>query len=85
MEGLQVQALFGLDGLRRIGAFATASDSWLMECAREAKYVVFGPERVFGYLVGLEAELHNLGLCASGRAMGILPELLRRRLRACYV
>jgi len=71
--------------LARLRAFAKAADEWLMAYAREAKRVPFGPERVLGYLVGLEAELYNLKVAAAGRANDVPADLLEGRLRACYV
>jgi len=85
LEGLPMGAPSGAKGLQGVRAFVGAADEWLMAHARGARSVAFGPERVFGYLVGLEAELYNLKLAAAGRAGGIAPELLESRLRACYI
>jgi len=73
------------EGTARVRAFARAADEWLMAHARTARCAAFGPERVFGYLVGLEAELYNLEVAAGGRVGGIAAEELAPRLRACYV
>jgi V/A-type H+-transporting ATPase subunit C len=84
MDGLATARLAEAAGLDRVRAFVAAADEWLMDYARQAKAVTFGPERVFGYLVAMEAELYNLRVAAGGRAAGIAPELLAGRLRACY-
>jgi len=56
-----------------------------MNFAKGAKLQTMGPERVAGYFVGLKAQVFNLKLVISGRFNGIDPEMLRRRLRDCYV
>ncbi len=85
LEGLDAGGLGAAQGPGRIRQFVRAADAWLMDFARAAKHVAFGPERVFGCLVGLAAEAHNLGLAAAGRANGIAPAILRPTLMACYV
>lgn len=85
LEGLHVGVHADAGGRARARAFARAADEWLMAYARRAKSVAFGPERVLGYLIGLEAELHNLKVAVAGRANGVSAELLEGRLRACYV
>jgi len=84
LEGLATDRLGWASGVDRIREFIRAADEWLMAFLRPARRVAFGAERVFGYLVGLDAEAFNLTLCLSGRAYGIEPEVLRDHLRACY-
>ncbi|HHT9132235.1 MAG TPA: V-type ATPase subunit, partial [Candidatus Tripitaka californicus] len=57
----------------------------LMERLEAARLFVFGPERVFGYLKGLETETLNLRLAIGGRLQGIPSEDINRRLRKGYV
>ena len=57
----------------------------LMERLEAARLFVFGPERVFGYLKGLETETINLRLAIGGRLQGAPPEDINRRLRKGYV
>jgi hypothetical protein len=85
VEGQHAAIHAAAEGLARVRVFATAADAWLMAYARGARQVAFGPERVFGYLVGLDAELHNLKVAVGGLARGVAPDLLAGRLRACYV
>jgi V/A-type H+-transporting ATPase subunit C len=85
MAGMPVEGLASATGQARIGTFVGAADDWLMSYLRDAKNVPFGPERVFGYLVGLEAESYNLRLVLGGRVRGISPERLQGRLRSCYL
>ncbi|MFN3467162.1 MAG: V-type ATPase subunit, partial [Candidatus Brocadiales bacterium] len=62
----------------------TAEDT-LMERLKGARSFVFGPERVFGYLKGLETETLNLRLAIGGRLQGVPPEDIKQRLRKGYV
>lgn len=57
----------------------------VMALAQRGKLQTSGPERVFGYLWALNVEAYNLKLVISGRVNGVDPELLKRRLRVCYV
>ena len=85
LRGLSVERVAGAKDLDRVREFVAAADEWQMSFVRQARLVPYGIERVFGYLLGIDAEAANLALCLCGRAYGIAPELLLRRLRACYV
>jgi V/A-type H+-transporting ATPase subunit C len=85
LEGLQVTILDDGPGFGRLRGFVRAADEWLMAHARDARTVSFGPERVFGYLLGMQAELENLGMVLAGRALGVPAQVLAGRLRAVYV
>jgi len=85
LSGLDVNSLAPSSGAEPVRAFVRAADAWLMDFARQARLVAFGPERVFGCLVGLDAEAHNVAIVVAGRAQGISPDRLRGHLRACYV
>ncbi|MBI5125939.1 MAG: V-type ATPase subunit [Planctomycetes bacterium] len=61
------------------------AEDTLMERLEAARLFVFGPERVFGYLKGLETETLNLRLAIGGRLQGIPPEDVHQRLRKGYV
>ncbi|MDI6760074.1 MAG: V-type ATPase subunit, partial [Candidatus Brocadiaceae bacterium] len=61
------------------------AEDTLMERLEAARSFVFGPERVFGYLKGLETETLNLRLAIGGRLQGIPPEDINRRLHKGYV
>jgi len=69
----------------QITRFGVLAYNHLTKSIRRAKLQTSGPERVFGYLWGLLVEAYNLKLIISGRLNGIVPDLLRRRLRECYV
>ena len=60
-------------------------DDWLTERMQGAKYVAFGPERVFGYTWGLFVENVNLRLIGQAAELGLPPEPARARERRSYV
>lgn len=79
------EPLSGDGEVERLRKFVNAADEWLMQFAREARYFVSGPERVFGYLVALKAEMDNIKLLVIGRAQALDPELLKARLKPSYI
>ncbi len=57
----------------------------LTKMSRDGKMQTAGPERVFAFLVGLQAEIQNMKLVVMGRLNRIDQSLLRQRLREGYV
>ena len=64
--------------------YEVATDNYLLDVILPVKRVPFGPERVFGYLCGLTAEVFNLKLLLGGKVHRIENNLLRERLRKTY-
>ncbi|MEE9583879.1 MAG: V-type ATPase subunit [Candidatus Brocadiales bacterium] len=58
---------------------------YLMTRLEPARYTVFGPEKVFGYLSGLTAELFNLRLSIGGAINRLNPQVIKDMLRRTYV
>ncbi len=75
----------GCSQIEYLRSFVNAADDWLMHLARDAKLVAFGPERIFGALLGLDVEAYNMRVAVVGRANGIAPDLLKQHLRTGYV
>ncbi len=69
------------EGLKEYGK---VTDDHLLHEVKPAKSIPFGPERVFGYLVGLTTELFNLKLSVGGRVNRLSPALLAVRVRETY-
>jgi vacuolar-type H+-ATPase subunit C/Vma6 len=65
--------------------FERLTDNYLLGKLYPAKFVPFGPERVFGYLCGLAAETYNLRLAIGGKVNRVNIGLIEERLRAPYV
>ncbi len=83
--GLGLQERDRQNSVQHLRSFVSAADRWLMEYARAAKLIAFGPERIFGALLGLQSEAYNMRVAIVGRANGISGELLGKHLRAGYV
>ncbi len=52
---------------------------------RRAKYIVFGPEPVFAYVLAKKRELNLLRLVGVGKINQIPADLLKRRISETYV
>jgi len=65
--------------------FELLAANHLMRYARQGKLQTMGPERVAAYFVGFRSQAYNFKLVVSGRFNGLDPEVIRRRLRECYV
>lgn len=68
-----------------VARFLALAADRVLDIAKSAKMQTMGPERVWGYLTGLGAEVYNLRLVLSGVINGIPEDLLRGRLRETYV
>lgn len=68
-----------------LGAVERRADNILCSVAREAKYAPFGVEVAIGYIFALEYEVKNIRIILAGKEAGLSPEIIRERLRECYV
>jgi V/A-type H+-transporting ATPase subunit C len=78
----------GIEAFERTGSFAVLErlmDNDLLDQARLAKRVAFGPEVIFGYLVAKENELRQIRMVMAAKINELSPERLRERLRENYV
>ena len=66
-------------------AFQRGAERFLLEIVWPARYVVFGPEKVFGYLCGLRNQEANMRFCLSTVLYSLDPRLTGERLRPIYV
>jgi V/A-type H+/Na+-transporting ATPase subunit C len=80
LQGLLLSNLSGNISFR----YEVTTDNYLLDMLHPVKYITFGPERIFGYLCGLTAEVFNLKLLLGGRVHRIENNLLRERLRKTY-
>jgi len=60
-------------------------EDFLMFYLRKAKYIVFGPEPVFGYGLGKMRELQLVRLLGIGKINHVPPEVLKERISETYV
>ena len=66
-------------------AFEKACDNALLAKIGEARSVPFGPEVAIGYVAARENELTAARIIMSGRMAGLSGDIIRERLRDCYV
>jgi V/A-type H+-transporting ATPase subunit C len=69
----------------QISGFEVEVSHHLTHMARDGKMQTAGPERVFAFLVGLQAEIQNMKLVVNGRLNRIDQTLLKQRLKEGYV
>jgi V/A-type H+-transporting ATPase subunit C len=74
-----------LPGDEQISGFEHRIASHLTQIARDGKMLTAGPERVFAFLVGFQAEIQNMKLVVNGRLNHIDQALLKQRLKEGYV
>ena len=68
-----------------LGAIEKKADDIYMDIAKKAKEVPFGLEVAIGYLTALEYEVKNIRIILAGKTAGADAEVIRERLRECYV
>ena len=68
-----------------LGALEKAADDIWCRVAREARYVPFGAEVAIGYIFALEYEVKNIRIILAGKEAGLSSDIIRERLRECYV
>jgi len=68
-----------------LSKFEKQMDDYLMEKAKEAKKITYGPEVLFAYLVAKETEIKNLRIIFISKLNGLSSEFIRERLRDSYV
>jgi len=69
----------------QISGFEHRIANHLTQIARDGKMLTAGPERVFAFLVGFQAEIQNMKLVVNGRLNRIDQALLKQRLKEGYV
>ncbi len=68
-----------------LGDLERKVDNIYMDIASKAKQVPFGLEIAIGYVVALEYEIKNVRLLLASKAAGLSSDVIRERLRDCYV
>ena len=60
-------------------------DNYLIDINKPSKYINFGPEPIFSYLVAKETEIKTLRIIMVSKMNKISPEATRERVRDLYV
>ncbi len=61
------------------------SEDFIMNSSKKAKYITFGPEPLFAYIIAKETEIKIIRIIMVGKINNIPPERIRERLRDIYV
>ena len=69
---------------KRLSELEKISDNYLMELNKESKYVVFGPEPLFTYLIAKEREINAIRMIMVSKINNISSDKIRERLRETY-
>ncbi len=70
---------------RNISGLEKRMDNYLMEFVRKARTVTMGVEPLIAYLYAKEAEIRNVRIIMTGKMNKLPADLIRERLRVCYV
>ena len=68
-----------------LGALEKKADDIWINLARKACYIPFGAEVAIGYICALEYEVKNIRIILAGKDAGLSSDIIRERLRECYV
>jgi len=79
-----VKGLEAFSETKRLSELEKISDNYLMELNKESKYVVFGPEPLFTYLVAKEREINAVRMIMVSKINNISSDKIRERLRETY-
>ena len=69
----------------RLSDFEKYMDNYLMEINKPSKYVNFGPEPIFSYILAKETEIKVLRIIMVSKINNISPDAIRGRVRDLYV
>jgi len=79
-KGLEAYEQFG-----RLSEFERLMDNYLMGINKPSKYINFGPEPIFSYVIAKETEIKILRIIMVSKLNKLSPEDIRERLRDLYV
>lgn len=68
-----------------IASFEKEFDNHIMDIAKEVKFISYGPEVIFAYLIAREIEIKNIRVILVSKLNKLSPEFIRERLRETYV
>jgi V/A-type H+-transporting ATPase subunit C len=80
-----LKGLESYEKTNRLTDFEKYMDDYLMNLNKSSKYITFGPEPIFSYVVAKETEIKNLRIIMVSKTNGISPEAIRERVRDLYV
>ena len=78
----------GIDALQENETFVTLErefENYLMRYLRNARYIVFGPEPVFAYVLAKKKELHLFRIIGVGKMNRLAEQIIKNRISETYV
>jgi V/A-type H+-transporting ATPase subunit C len=78
----------GLDSYRntnRLTDLERYMDNYLMDLNKPSKYINFGPEPIFSYIIAKETEIKTLRIIMVSKLNNLSPDVIRERVRDLYV
>ncbi len=69
----------------RLSEFEKLIDNYIMEQNKPSKYIHFGPEPIFSYIIAKETEVKILRIIMVSKLNKLSPDDIRERLRDLYV
>lgn len=69
----------------RLSEFEKQMDDYLMDLNKPSKFINFGPEPIFSYVIAKETEIKILRIIMVSKLNKLSPEDIRERLRDLYV
>ncbi len=85
---ISIGLLKGLESYKssnRLSDLEKHMDNYLMDLNKPSKYVNFGPEPIFSYIVAKEAEIKTLRIIMVSKLNNVAPEATREKVRDLYV
>lgn len=80
-----IKGLESYKNTNRLSDLEKYMDNYIMELNRPSKYINFGPEPIFSYIIAKEAEIKTLRIIMVSKLNNLSPEITRERVRDLYV
>lgn len=80
-----IKGLEAYKATNRLSDLEKYMDNYLMEINQPSKFVNFGPEPIFSYIVAKEAEIKTLRIIMVSKLNKLSPDATRERVRDLYV
>lgn len=85
ISGSLLKGLESYKNTNRLSDLEKYMDNYLMEINKPSKYVNFGPEPIFSYIVAKEAEIKTLRIIMVSKLNNVSPDATREKVRDLYV
>lgn len=80
-----IKGLEAFQATKRLSDLEKHMDNYLLEINKSSKFVTFGPEPIFSYIVAKETEIKTLRIIMVSKLNKLSPDAIRERLRDLYV